>query len=106
LNPLKKVVADVFVTRTSAERITTIHHTSLRSPRKKMKKVMVLVSAVFMLAAVSTSCNKTGCHCYVKTDVMHVAPAYEDETSTKEECKAMQDKLNEEAGMDFYRCNQ
>lgn len=71
-----------------------------------MKKVLVLVSAVFMLAAVSTSCNKTGCHCYVKTDVMHVASVYDDETSNKEECKAMQDKLNEEAGMDFYRCNQ
>ncbi|MDD6185338.1 MAG: hypothetical protein PUB29_06910 [Bacteroidales bacterium] len=71
-----------------------------------MKKLLVLVSAVFMLAAVSTSCNKTGCHCYVKTDVAHLAPTYEDETSTKEECKAMQDKLNEEAGMDFYRCKQ
>ena len=72
-----------------------------------MKKVLVLVSAVFMLAAVSTSCNKTGCHCYLKTDVAHITPpAYEDETSTKEECKAIQDRLNEEAGMDFYRCNQ
>ena len=72
-----------------------------------MKKVLVLVSAVFMLAVVSTSCNKTGCHCYVKTDVTHITPpVYEDETSTKAECKAMQDKLNEEAGMDFYRCNQ
>ena len=59
-----------------------------------------------MLAAVSTSCNKTGCHCYVKTDAMHVAPVYEDETSNKEECKAMQDKLNEEVGMDFYKCVQ
>ena len=47
-----------------------------------------------------------GCHCYVKTDVMHLAPAYEDETSTKEECKAMEAQLNEEAGMDFYKCKQ
>lgn len=71
-----------------------------------MKKVLVLVSAVFMLAAISTSCNKTGCHCYVKTDVMHMMPEYEDETSTKEECKAIEERLNAEAGMDFYRCNQ
>lgn len=101
------MVADVFVTRTSAKRITTIcKYIIQKSIEKKMKKLLVLVSAVFMLAAVSTSCNKTGCHCYVKTDVAHLAPAYEDETSTKEECKAMQDKLNEEVGMDFYRCKQ
>ena len=55
-----------------------------------MKKVLVLVSAVFMLAAVSTSCNKTGCHCYISTDVMNLAPVYEDETSTKDECKAIE----------------
>ena len=101
------VVADVFVTRTSAKRITTIcKYIIQKSIEKKMKKLLVLVSAVFMLAAVSTSCNKTGCHCYVKTDVMHLAPAYEDETSTKEECKAMEAQLNEEAGMDFYKCKQ
>ena len=68
-----------------------------------MKKVLVLVSAVFMLAAVSTSCNKTGCHCYVKTDIMHLAPVYEDETSTKEECKAIEAELNEEEGMNIYK---
>ena len=71
-----------------------------------MKKVLVLVSAVFMLAAVSTSCNKTGCHCYVKTDIMHLAPVYEDETSTKEECKAIEAELNEEEGMNIYKCKQ
>ena len=73
-----------------------------------MKKVLAIVSAVFMLAAVSTSCNKTGCHCYVKTDVMHLAPVYEDETSTKDECKTMEKKLNEEegAGMNVYTCKQ
>ena len=71
-----------------------------------MKKVLVLVSAVFMLAAVSTSCNKTGCHCYVKTDIMHLAPVYEDETSTKEECKAIEAQLNEEEGMNIYKCKQ
>lgn len=71
-----------------------------------MKKVLVLVSAVFMLAAVSTSCNKTGCHCYVKTDIMHIAPVYEDETSTKEECKAIEAQLNEDEGMNIYKCKQ
>jgi len=71
-----------------------------------MKKVLVLVSAVFMLAAVATSCNKTGCHCYVKTDVMHMVPQYEDETSTKEECKAIEKRLNEEEGVNIYKCNQ
>ena len=101
------MVADVFVTRTSAKRITTIYKYIIqKSFEKKMKKVLVLVSAVFMLAAVSTSCNKTGCHCYVKTDVAHLAPVYEDETSTKDECKAMQNTLNDEVGMDFYRCKQ
>lgn len=73
-----------------------------------MKKVLVLVSAVFMLAVVSTSCNKTGCHCYLKADLFQVAPEYEDETSTKEECKAMEAKLNEEEGMgmNVYKCKQ
>ena len=71
-----------------------------------MKKVLVLVSAVFMLAAVSTSCSKTGCHCYVKTDVMHLAPVYEDETSTKDECKTVEAQLNEEEGLNIYKCKQ
>ena len=53
-----------------------------------MKKLLVLVSAALLLAGLSTSCNKVGCHCYLKTDVMHLAPEYEDETSTKEECQA------------------
>ena len=39
LNPLTKVVADIFVTRTSAKRITIIHIISSRSPlRIKWKK--------------------------------------------------------------------
>jgi hypothetical protein len=71
-----------------------------------MKKVLVLVSTVLLLAAVSTSCNKTGCHCYLKADLFHVAPEYEDETSTKEECKAIEADLNEEAGMNAYKCKQ
>ena len=73
-----------------------------------MKKVLVLVSAVFMLAAVSTSCNKTGCHCYLKADIMHLASVYDDETSTKEECKAIEDQLNAEEGdgMNIYKCRQ
>lgn len=71
-----------------------------------MKKVLVLVSAVLMLAAVSTSCNKKGCHCYLKADLMHVSPEYEDETSTKEECMAMQDQLNDEWGGNVVTCQQ
>lgn len=71
-----------------------------------MKKVLVLVSAVFMLAIVSTSCNKLGCRCYMKGDVLNLVPEYQDETSTKEECKAIEAELNEEAGMDFYKCKQ
>ena len=71
-----------------------------------MKKVLVLVSAVFMLAVMSTSCNKTGCHCYVISDIMHLAPVYEDETSNKEECKAIEAQLNEEEGMNIYKCKQ
>jgi hypothetical protein len=71
-----------------------------------MKKVLVLVSAVLMLAAVSTSCNKKGCHCYLKADVMHVAPEYEDETSTKEECDAIQAELNDDWGGNVVSCTQ
>lgn len=71
-----------------------------------MKKVLAIVSAVLLLAAVSTSCNKVGCHCYVKTDIAHLAPEYEDETSTKEECKAKEAELNEAEGMNIFKCNQ
>lgn len=71
-----------------------------------MKKVLAIVSAVLMLGFISTSCNKVGCHCYVKTDIAHLAPVYEDETSTKDECKAKQAELNEEEGMNIYTCKQ
>lgn len=71
-----------------------------------MKKVLTIVSAVLMLAAISTSCNKVGCHCYVKTDIMHLSPVYEDETSNKDECKAMEAQLNEEEGVNIYKCKQ
>ncbi len=71
-----------------------------------MKKVLAIVSAVLLLAAVSTSCNKVGCHCYFKTDIAHLAPEYEDETSTKDECKAKEAELNENAGMNAYSCKQ
>ena len=71
-----------------------------------MKKVLVLVSAVLLLAGLSTSCNKVGCHCYVKTDVAHIAPVYEDETSTKDECKAKEAELNEESGVSLIKCKQ
>ena len=69
-----------------------------------MKKVLVLVSAVFMLAVVATSCNKTGCECYIKTDVTHMAPVFQDENMSSSDCKAKQDELNAEAGIDMYRC--
>ena len=68
-----------------------------------MKKILVLISAVFMLAAVSTSCSK-GCHCYLKTDVTHAVPVFEDESMSKDECKAQEQKLNEEVGAEIYKC--
>lgn len=69
-----------------------------------MKKALTLIAALFILAFVASSCNKTGCYCYVKTDVSHIAPVFEDENMSKSDCKAKQDELNAEAGMDFYRC--
>lgn len=71
-----------------------------------MKKLLVLVSAALLLAGLSTSCNKVGCHCYLKTDIMHIAPEYEDETSTKDECKAKEAELNEEWGSNVVKCTQ
>ena len=71
-----------------------------------MKKLLVLVSAALLLAGLSTSCNKVGCHCYLKTDIMHIAPEYEDETSTKDECKAKEAELNEEWGSNIVKCSQ
>lgn len=70
-----------------------------------MKKVLAVVSAVLMLAAISTSCNKTGCECYIKTDVTHMAPVFQDESMSKSDCQAKQKELNDEAGIDMYRCN-
>ena len=61
---------------------------------------------MLLLAGLSTSCNKVGCHCYVKTDVAHLAPVYEDETSTKDECKAKEAELNEESGVSLIKCKQ
>jgi len=81
-------------------------HITKKSMNDFMKKVLVLVSAVLLLAGLSTSCNKVGCHCYVKTDVAHLAPVYEDETSTKDECKAKEAELNEESGVSLIKCKQ
>ena len=81
-------------------------HITKKSMNDFMKKVLVLVSAVLLLAGLSTSCNKVGCHCYVKTDVAHPAPVYEDETSTKDECKAKEAELNEESGVSLIKCKQ
>lgn len=74
--------------------------------KHRMKKLLVLVSAALLLAGLSTSCNKVGCHCYLKTDIMHIAPEYEDETSTKDECKAKEAELNEEWGSNVVKCTQ
>lgn len=68
-----------------------------------MKKILVILASVALLAAISTSCGK-GCTCYVKTDLYHVSPVFEDENMNKSDCDAKQAELNDEAGMDFYRC--
>lgn len=68
-----------------------------------MKKFLVIVSSVLLLAAVSTSCSK-GCHCYVKTDIAHVAPVFEDENMDKSECQAKEAELNAEEGINIIRC--
>jgi len=70
-----------------------------------MKKVLAIVSAVIILAAISTSCNKTGCHCYLKTDVTHAMPVYEDNDMSKADCQAKEDELNQEMG-NMVSCNQ
>lgn len=69
-----------------------------------MKKTLVLVSAVLLLAGITTSCSKTGCHCYFKTDITHVAPVFEDENMSKEDCKAKEAELNEEEGVNIIQC--
>ena len=58
-----------------------------------------------MLAAITTSCSK-GCHCYIKSDVTHSFPVFEDENMNEEECQAMEQKLNEEEamGVSIYKC--
>ncbi len=69
-----------------------------------MKKIIAICFAVVLLAAVSTSCGK-GCHCYLKTDITHMMPVFEDENMSKEDCQAMEAQLNDEAGFpDFYNC--
>ena len=68
-----------------------------------MKKVLVIFASVALLAAISTSCSK-GCHCYYKTDLYHVAPVYEDETMTNDECNAKQAQLNDLEGMNLIKC--
>lgn len=68
-----------------------------------MKKVLVVFAAVALLAAISTSCGK-GCNCYYKTDLYHVAPVYENESMSKDECKAKEAELNEAEGMNMIKC--
>lgn len=69
-----------------------------------MKKVLAIVSAVLMLAAISTSCNKTGCTCYYTTDVTHVAPLFQDENMSKDDCKKVQENYNNELGVNLVKC--
>ncbi len=100
------MTAGVSVFLTSAEIITVIvDYITQKSKKIIMKKALLLVSAVLLLAAFSTSCSK-GCHCYVKTDVTNSFPVFEDESMSKEDCKAMEQKLNEEEGMGMtiYKC--
>lgn len=68
-----------------------------------MKKVLVIFASVALLAAFSTSCSK-GCHCYYKTDLYHVAPVFEDETMSKDDCTAKQAELNELEGLNVIKC--
>ena len=101
------MLADVSVSQTSAKMITSfLIHITKKSMKHRMKKLLVLVSAALLLAGLSTSCNKVGCHCYLKTDIMHIAPEYEDETSTKDECKAKEAELNEEWGSNVVKFTQ
>lgn len=71
-----------------------------------MKKVLMIIAAFFMISIAATSCNKTGCECYLKADIFHIAPEFSDDNMTKEECKAMEKQLNEQEGMDIYKCRQ
>ncbi|MBO7494802.1 MAG: hypothetical protein J6T87_11755 [Bacteroidales bacterium] len=69
-----------------------------------MKKVLAIVSAVLMLAAITTSCNKKGCTCYYTTDITHVAPLFQNDEMTKDECKAQQEYYNNELGVNLVKC--
>jgi len=71
-----------------------------------MKKLLVIVSAALLLAGVSSSCTKTGCHCYFKTDITHAMPIFEDDDMTADECKAKEAELNEEEGVNIIKCKQ
>ncbi len=69
-----------------------------------MKKLFVLCASVILLAGLCSSCGK-GCHCYLKTDVTHMMPVFEDESMNKSDCQAKEAELNEESGFpDFYNC--
>lgn len=69
-----------------------------------MKKLFVLCASVMLVACLTTSCGK-GCHCYLKTDVTHAMPVFEDESMSKDDCTAKEAQMNEEAGFpEFYKC--
>ncbi len=69
-----------------------------------MKKLLFVSVCVALLGLMVTSCSK-GCKCKIKTDVTGMAPVFEDENMSSKDCKDMQKQLNDEAGMDMYRCN-
>ncbi|MBO4489490.1 MAG: hypothetical protein J5741_07565 [Bacteroidales bacterium] len=69
-----------------------------------MRKSFIIIAALLLLAALSSSCNRTGCQCYIKTDVAHTHAIFEDENMSKEDCMAKEAELNDEVSMDVYRC--
>lgn len=68
-----------------------------------MKKLLFLLACTTLLAVCATSCSK-GCTCTIKTDITGAAPIFEDENMNADDCAAMEVKLNDEAGMEMYKC--
>lgn len=68
-----------------------------------MKKIVSGLACVALLVVCATSCSK-GCTCKLKTDITGSSPVFEDASMNADDCAAMQVKLNEELGVDMYRC--
>ncbi|MBR4134881.1 MAG: hypothetical protein IKU03_00500 [Bacteroidales bacterium] len=69
-----------------------------------MRKPIIPITALLLLAALTTSCNRTGCQCYVKSDIAHTHAIFEDDNMSEEDCMAKEAELNDEVSMDVYRC--